>query len=93
MKFIVRIKVADDSYEDNVFTSRMDALDYVYREGAEHGVDAQLLEINDSNFFKYEYTPKLADLTKYLKSHDIPFEIDSGLNVIINFRDLQIRDI
>ena len=92
MKFIVRIKVADDSYEDSVFTSRMDALDYVYREGATHGVDAQLLEIKDDNFFKYEYTPKLADLTSYLKSHDIPFEVDSGLNIIINFRNLQIKD-
>ena len=92
MKFIVRIKVADDSYEDNVFTSRMDALDYVYREGAEHGIDAQLLEINDSNFFKYEYTPKLSDLTKYLKEHDIYFTVDNELNVIINFRDLQSRD-
>lgn len=92
MKFIVRIKVSDDSYEDNVFTSRMDALDYVYREGAAHGVDAQLIEVNDSNFFKYEYTPKLADLTKYLKEHDIYFTVDNELNVIINFRDLQSRD-
>lgn len=88
MKFIVRIKVSDDSYEDSVFTSRRDALDYVYRKGAEHGVDAQLLEVNDSKFFKYEYTPKLADLTKYLKTHDIPFTVDSRLNIIINFRDL-----
>lgn len=88
MKYIVRVKVSDDSYEDNIFTSRMDALDYVYKEGAAHGIDAQLLEIQDNNFFKYEYTPKLAHLTKYLKNHDIPFTVDDGLNVIINFRDL-----
>ena len=89
MKYIVRIKVSDNNYEDNIFTSRYDALDYVYREGAAHGVDAQLLEINDNIFFKYTYTPKLADLTKYLKGHNIPFTVDDGLNIIINYRDLK----
>lgn len=89
MKYIVRIKVSDDNYEDSIFTSKMDAMDYIYREGAAHGVDAQLLEIDDSNFFKYEYTPKLADLAKYLNDHNIHFTVDDGLNIIINYRDLK----
>ena len=92
MKYTVRIKISENNYEDNTFSNRMDALDFIYRKGATQGIDAQLVEINDSNFFKYEYPPKLVDLTKYLNDHDIPFEVDSGLNLIINFRDLNTKD-
>jgi len=92
MKYTVRIKISENNYEDNTFSNRMDALDFIYRKGATQGIDAQLVEINDNNFFKYEYTPKLVDLTKYLNDHDIPFEVDSGLNLIINFRDLNTKD-
>lgn len=92
MKYTVRIKISENNYEDNTFSNRMDALDFIYRKGATQGIDAQLVEINDSNFFKYEYTPKLANLVKYLNDHDIKFEVDDGLNLIINFRDLNTKN-
>ncbi len=77
--FINRVKIDED------FTKEKDAIDYIKKMGAQQGVSAQIIKIDDGCQYEYSYNPDREKIIKTLEENNISYELDDALNIKISF--------
>lgn len=77
--------ILNDTAIDMEFTNEKDADAYIKKLGAQYGVNAQIIKIDNSHEYRYSYNPNREKVIKLLDTHNISYELVDGLNIKITF--------
>lgn len=84
--YIVKGRTITDDMEINKkFTKEKDAIDYIKRLGAQYGINAQIVKIDNSYEYRYSYNYNREKVIKLLDTYSISYELDDYLNIKIKF--------
>ena len=67
------------------FTREKDAIDYIKKLGAQYGVNAQIVKMDEGCQYEYSYNPNRKKVIKLLEKNNILYELDDYLNIKIIF--------
>lgn len=77
--------ITDDKEINKKFTKEKDAIDYIKRLGAQYGVNAQIVKVDEGCRYEYSYNPNREKIIKLLDTYSISYELDDYLNIKIKF--------
>ena len=77
--------ILTDTKIDKEFTNEKAAVAYIKKLGAQQGVNAQIIKIDDSHEYRYSYNSNREKVIKLLDTYGISYELDDGLNIKIIF--------
>lgn len=77
--------ILNDTKIDKDFTNEKGAVAYIKKLGAQQGVNAQIIKIDDSYEYRYSYNSNREKVIKLLDTYGILYELDDSLNIKITF--------
>ncbi len=77
--------ILDNTKIDAGFIREEDAIAYIKKLGAQQGVNAQIVKIEEGCKYKYAYNPDREKIIRILDDNGISYEIDDYLNIKISF--------
>ena len=67
------------------FTTEKDAIDYIKKLGAQKGISAQIVKIEEGCRYEYTYNSDRDRIIRVLEGNNITYELDDNLNIKIIF--------
>ena len=84
--YTVKGRTLLDSDEINTpFTREKDAINYIKKLGAQQGIDAQIVKIEEGCRYEYTYNSDRDRIIRVLEGNNITYELDDNLNIKIIF--------